>query len=117
MLFLGASADGQTVMLAARLLVLGATFFIADGVQTIASGGLRGINDTRIPLLFSIISFWLVGFTAAYLLAFDFGFGAQGIWIGLSLERDRLRRAADLAAWLILLNRPDLPVFAAPQPT
>ena len=51
LLFLGRDApDPQTVALAASLLVLGATFFIADGVQTVAAGALRGLNDTRVPL-------------------------------------------------------------------
>ena len=63
LLFLGSDApDPQTVALAASLLLLGASFFIADGVQTIAAGALRGLNDTRVPLMFAAISFWLIGF-------------------------------------------------------
>jgi MATE family multidrug resistance protein len=86
LLFLGFdSPDPQTVTLAASLLVLGATFFIADGVQTIAAGSLRGLNDTRVPLAFAAVSFWLVGFTGCWLFGFTFGLGAYGIWIGLSL--------------------------------
>ena len=46
-----------------RLLLVGATFFIADGIQTIAAGSLRGMNDTRVPLLFATVSYWLIGFT------------------------------------------------------
>src|SRR5262245_26685035 len=62
--FLGADApqSGETVALAATLLVLGASFFITDGAQTVAGGALRGLNDTRVPLLFSAVSFWAVGF-------------------------------------------------------
>ncbi len=41
-----------------------------DGVQTVAAGALRGINDTRLPLLFATISYWLIGFTFACLLGF-----------------------------------------------
>jgi MATE family multidrug resistance protein len=108
LLFLGSDADPETVTLAARLLILGATFFIADAVQTIASGGLRGINDTRIPLLFSAASFWLVGFVVAYALAFTFHYGAQGVWVGLSAG---VITYGALLIWrmLILLNRPGLP--------
>ena len=63
LVFLGSDApDPQTVALAASLLVLGASFFIFDGVQTIAAASLRGLNDTRIPLLFAAVSFWLIGF-------------------------------------------------------
>jgi len=83
--FLGSSADdGATAALAATLLVVGATFFVADGVQTIGAGALRGLNDTRIPLLFSAICFWIIGFGSSYRLGFSGGMGAVGIWIGLS---------------------------------
>jgi MATE family multidrug resistance protein len=85
-LFLGQeSADiAGTVALAATLLVVGATFFIADGVQTIAAGALRGLNDTRVPLAIAAVSFWVIGFTACYVLAFTADLGAIGVWIGLS---------------------------------
>jgi multidrug resistance protein, MATE family len=65
--------------------VIGATFFITDGLQTIGAGALRGINDTRVPLLFAAVSYWGVGFCSAYALAFHTPLGAQGVWIGLSL--------------------------------
>jgi multidrug resistance protein, MATE family len=67
------------------LLLIGATFFIADGVQVTTAGALRGMNDTQVPLLFATISYWLVGFVAAYALAFWTTTGAAGVWIGLSL--------------------------------
>jgi MATE family multidrug resistance protein len=81
--FLGAGA-GAAAELTATLLLVGATFFIADGIQTIASGSLRGMNDTRIPLLFATISYWLIGFTLACGLGFWTPLGAVGVWIGLS---------------------------------
>jgi MATE family multidrug resistance protein len=86
-LFLGAEAATipQTAELAATLLLIGASFFVTDGVQAIAAGALRGLNDTRVPILFAAISFWLIGFTSAYVLAFPAGWGAIGIWIGFSL--------------------------------
>ena len=84
--FLGSDApDPQTVALAASLLVLGATFFIADGVQTIAAGSLRGLNDTRVPLMFAAVSFWLIGFVLCWIFGFTLGLGAYGIWLGLSI--------------------------------
>jgi MATE family multidrug resistance protein len=84
-LFLGAGADPQTIALTATLLLLAASFFLADGIQTIAVGALRGLNDTRVPLLFAVASFWLVAFVAAYLLAFPLKLGAAGVWTGLSI--------------------------------
>jgi multidrug resistance protein, MATE family len=79
-----AASAGDAMDLAATLLMVGATFFVADGIQTVAAGALRGMNDTRVPLVFAAISYWLIGFSAAYGLAFWAGFGAIGVWIGLS---------------------------------
>ena len=86
-LFLGHAAESAeaTIDLAATLLLVAATLFIADGVQTIMAGSLRGMKDTRIPLLFAAIGYWLIGFPAAWELAFRADLGAVGVWIGLSL--------------------------------
>jgi MATE family multidrug resistance protein len=75
---------GAVIDLTAVLLMVGATFFVADGIQTVAAGALRGMNDTRIPLLFAAISYWLIGFPAAWALGFRTELGAIGVWIGLS---------------------------------
>jgi MATE family multidrug resistance protein len=86
-LFLGThtAAGAETAALAAFLLLLGMSFFIADGVQVVAAGALRGLNDTRIPLLFAALSFWVIGFAGCVWLAFHVGLGAPGVWIGLSI--------------------------------
>ena len=84
-LFLGSATDSSaTVAMVELLLIVGTTFFICDGVQTTAAGALRGLNDTRMPLVFAAVSFWLIGFTASYVLGFPLGFGAVGVWIGFS---------------------------------
>ncbi|MPZ40485.1 MAG: MATE family efflux transporter [Rhizobiales bacterium] len=86
-LFLGDSVTpgGETARVAAALLLLGTTWFIMDGVQAVAAGALRGLNDTQVPMLYAALSFWAVGFSSAYALAFWFGFGVFGVWIGFSL--------------------------------
>ncbi len=86
LLFLGDDRGGNaaTAQLAATLLLIGASFFVTDGMQAIAAGALRGLNDTRVPMLFAAVSFWLIGFTCAYGLAFPGHLGAVGIWIGFS---------------------------------
>jgi MATE family, multidrug efflux pump len=88
LMFLGdaAAAAGETARLAAALLLIGATWFVADGIQGVAAGALRGLNDTRVPLLYAAVSFWLVGFTSAYTLAFYTSLGVLGVWIGFSLS-------------------------------
>jgi MATE family multidrug resistance protein len=84
--FFGDAAEsaGAVIELTATLLTVGATFFVADGIQTIAAGALRGINDTRVPLLLAAVSYWLIGFPSAYALAFHTELGAVGVWVGLS---------------------------------
>jgi MATE family multidrug resistance protein len=86
-LFLGeglTNADA-TIELAATLLLIGATFFVTDGLQTIAAGALRGMKDTSVPLLFAAIGYWAIGFTVACWLGFRTPLGAVGVWIGLSV--------------------------------
>jgi MATE family multidrug resistance protein len=84
--FLGAAADPRAVEMVGLLLIVGTTFFICDGLQTSAAGALRGLNDTRVPLVYSAISFWLIGFTVSYGLAFPLKFGAVGVWVGFSVS-------------------------------
>ena len=112
-LFLGDAAPNaaDTIALAATLLALGASFFIFDGVQTVAAGALRGLHDTRVPLVLAAISFWLVGFVCAYALGFPVGLGAYGIWIGLTIG---LMVYASLLVWRFhhLTARGHLPELA-----
>ena len=83
--FFGHGATGAgTIALTATLLVVGGTYFITDGIQTIVAGALRGLNDTRVPLLLAIVSYWMIGFTSACILGFRTELGAVGVWIGLS---------------------------------
>ncbi|MCX7311387.1 MAG: MATE family efflux transporter [Hyphomicrobiales bacterium] len=98
LLFLGFGTEdtNATLQLAAMLLLVGASFFIADGVQTVAAGALRGLNDTRMPLMFAAICFWAIGFVACYALGFTLNYGAVGIWMGLSIG---------LATYALLLIR------------
>ena len=86
-LFLGSQTPetAATFELTALLLLVGMFFFIADGLQTVAAGALRGLNDTRVPLLFATFSFWVVGFTACWWLGFRADLGAVGVWIGLTI--------------------------------
>lgn len=73
-----------TIALTAQLLLVGASFFVTDAIQSIAAGSLRGMKDTRVPLVFAAIGYWLIGFSAAYAAGFRTTLGAVGVWIGLS---------------------------------
>lgn len=84
--FLGSTADqAQAAKLASQLLLFGAGFAVFDGVQAVAAGVLRGYSDTRVPLVCAFVSYFMVGFVAAWLLAFRYGYGPFGVWTGISL--------------------------------
>ena len=65
------------------LLVMAALFQLADGMQVMALGLLRGVQDTRVPLVLAAVSYWLVGIPCSYVLAFPMGYGGYGLWLGL----------------------------------
>jgi len=69
---------------AVRFLVLAAAFQFFDGLQVTANGALRGIKDTQLPMLVTVVAYWGIGFPVAWWLAFGQGLGAPGIWWGLT---------------------------------
>ncbi|HLS69976.1 MAG TPA: MATE family efflux transporter [Kiloniellales bacterium] len=77
--------SGGVLVLGVGFLTIAAFFQIADGSQVVGSSILRGLSDTRRPMLYSAFGYWAVGCLSAYLLAFHFGFGGLGIWIGWAL--------------------------------
>ncbi|AYG59724.1 MATE family efflux transporter [Rhizobium jaguaris] len=80
------SADApQVLAYAAPLIVVAGLFQLVDGLQSIASGLLRGLKDARVPMILALIAYWPIGFFLAWLLAFPLGFGGIGIWFGFLL--------------------------------
>jgi MATE family multidrug resistance protein len=71
--------------MAANLLLIAALFQLSDGVQCVSLGILRGINDTKIPTVFTVIAYWVIGIPIGWVLAKYFNLGLYGIWFGLSL--------------------------------
>ena len=67
------------------LLAAGAAFQLFDGIQTVATGALRGAGDTRTPMLCHFTAYWIIGLPLGAWLCFRRGWGAFGIWAGLSL--------------------------------
>jgi MATE family, multidrug efflux pump len=80
------TADEMVVRVGSRLLLLAACFQIFDGIQTVATGALRGIGDTRRPMLVNLAGYWFFGLPLSYALCFHGGRGVVGIWIGLTLS-------------------------------
>jgi MATE family multidrug resistance protein len=112
--FLDLSQPGNAtvVELAVTFLAFAALFQVVDGMQAVASGMLRGLHDTRVPMIMAAIGYWGIGLPLGAALAFPLGLGGAGIWIGLAtglavvaalmtarwLMRDRLGLATTAAA-------------------
>jgi MATE family multidrug resistance protein len=88
------TSDLEVVALAAALIPIAGVFQVFDGVQVVSSGVLRGLGDTRAPMIVNVLGFWLVGMPVSLWLAFPLGLGPQGLWWGL---------VAGLAAVAVLL--------------
>lgn len=73
----------QIIAIGVGLLMVSALFQLADAAQVMALGLLRGVQDTRVPMIIATISYWLVGIPCSYLFGFVFDWGGQGIWLGL----------------------------------
>ncbi len=67
------------------LLGVAGAFQVFDGVQAAAAGALRGLKDTRVPMLIGLATYWGVGLTGAWVMGFRLGWGAPGLWWGLVL--------------------------------
>lgn len=89
--------DRMTVIgIGVGLLAAAALFQLADAAQVMALGLLRGVQDTRAPMILATISYWGVGLPVSYALGFPLGWGGIGIWLGLALG---LAVAAVLMLW------------------
>ena len=106
-------ANARVIGLAVSFLAIAAIFQIVDGAQVVGSGMLRGLHDTRVPMLFALLGYWGIGIGVGAWLAFRAGWQGQGIWIGL---------ATGLAVVSMLMlwrwhNRGRLGLIGAPQPS
>jgi MATE family multidrug resistance protein len=76
--------EPAVIALGAILLRIAAVFELFDGFQVVTNGAMRGLGDTRTPMLVHLAGYWGVGLPVAYGLCFSLGWGAPGIWVGLS---------------------------------
>lgn len=77
------TTDERVVVVAVQLLVLAAIFQLSDGLQVVAAGALRGLKDTRGPMVVTVVAYWLVGLPFGYWLCFHRDLGPRGLWIGI----------------------------------
>ncbi|MEO1968756.1 MAG: MATE family efflux transporter [Sphingomonadaceae bacterium] len=111
------AANAAMIGFAVRYMKVAAAFQLFDGVQAVTAGALRGLQDTRVPMLIAIFSYWVPGFGIAILLGFYTRLQGTGIWIGLATG---LVFAALLltARWTRRgrFQRPAKPAAPAPHP-
>lgn len=76
------TSETIVVEMAALMLLLAAVFQLSDGLQGVAAGLLRGIQDVKVPALIALVSYWGIMVPACYYLAFEANMGLTGIWLG-----------------------------------
>jgi MATE family multidrug resistance protein len=89
-------ARAQILQIGVGLLFMAGLFQLVDGTQVIALSVLRGVQDTRMPMIYAAVSYWLVGVPTSYVLGFMLGFEGIGVWAGLAIG---LGVAAILLNW------------------
>lgn len=77
-------ANGPVFALATSFLLVAALFQIFDGAQVVGAGMLRGLHDTKVPMAYAAIGYWVVGLLTGVGLAFGLGWEGLGIWVGLA---------------------------------
>jgi len=79
------AANAAMVGFASQFLVIAAAFQLFDGLQAVTAGVLRGLQDTRVPMLIAISGYWLAGFSLSVALGFGTALQGLGVWIGLAM--------------------------------
>ncbi|MCX7299173.1 MAG: MATE family efflux transporter [Rhodobacterales bacterium] len=74
--------DPQVIAVAAAIFLVFAPMQVADGVQSTMLGALRGMSDTAVPALVSMVAYWVLALPLGWVLAHHAGFGPSGIWAG-----------------------------------
>ncbi|MEH6741583.1 MATE family efflux transporter [Sulfitobacter sp.] len=85
----------EILQIGVGILFMAGLFQLVDGTQAVALGVLRGVQDTRLPMVYAAISYWGIGMPCSYLLGFTYGLDGIGVWAGLGIG---------LAVAAILLN-------------
>ena len=108
------TADAAVAGLAASLLLYAALFQFPDGVQVLSAGALRGLADTRVPMLLAAFAYWGIGMPVGIGLGLWLGWGPRGMWLGLTAG---LAVAAVLLARRFLRSSMRVAMPPAPQVT
>ena len=78
-------ARDRLIAIGVGLLAMAALFQLADAMQVMALGFLRGVQDTKLPMVYAVVSYWIIGVPASYVLGFTLDMGGIGIWLGMAI--------------------------------
>ena len=76
--------NARVIALAVSFLAIAAIFQVVDGAQVVGAGMLRGLHDTRVPMVFALVGYWAIGLGVGIALAFAMEWRGVGIWTGLA---------------------------------
>lgn len=99
----GEDARADILQIGVGLLFMAGLFQLVDGTQAIALGMLRGVQDTRMPMIYAAISYWVVGIPTSYLLGFVLGWDGIGVWAGLAIGLGLAAILLNLRFWRTVL--------------
>ena len=116
------SVDQSVIATAATLLPIAGVFQIVDGLQVVAAGALRGVADTRVPMILNFVGFWLVGLPVCVVLGLGLDQGPTGVWWGLAIGLGvvailllrRLRIRFGRALKRVVINDTDMAPVSSP---
>jgi MATE family multidrug resistance protein len=104
----------EIVHIGVGVLFMAGVFQLVDGIQAIGLGVLRGVHDTRIPMVYAAFSYWAIGVPLSYILGFVFGLDGVGVWAGMGIGLGVAALLLNLRFWRKVL--PDIRKGRPPPP-
>ena len=95
----------EILQIGVGLLAMAALFQLVDGLQVISLGLLRGVQDTKAPMIMAAVSYWVVGIPCSYLFGIVWGLEGIGIWLGLVVGLGTAAGLLSWRFWLVILKR------------
>ena len=92
------------IAIGVQLLGIASAFQLFDGLQVTTTGALRGLGETRVPMLVSLVGYWISGLPLGWWLCFRGGYGVHGLWIGLAASL-ALVGTALLVLWRVRIGQ------------
>ena len=78
--------EAGVILIGSQLLIVAAAFSLFDGLQVATTGALRGLAETRVPMMISLVGYWMSGLPLGWWLCFRAGYGVVGLWFGLAVS-------------------------------